>query len=294
MRLSFRASEWLLLAFFAYIALLIPFFRDRPRLHGQPLVLLCCAIALIAVIAYGERLRLGRPVSYARDWLPLGLTLVAFREMELFEPLRFDLRWETVWAEWDCLFLNGWHVIQLVDVLGKAIPCYLELSYLFVYGVAAYCLLLLYAKKERSRIDRFFTIYLTGTLLAYALFPYFPSQPPRIAFPHACPPPITAWPRAVNLAILHAATIHAGVFPSAHVSSTFSAAWAMFLVLPRRKVIGWVLVAYAVSVSIATVYGRYHYTADVAAGFGVSLAAAALAIMLRAREMKTEKSPNID
>jgi membrane-associated phospholipid phosphatase len=40
---------------------------------------------------------------------------------------------------------------------------------------------------------------------------------------------------------------------------------------------------YASSVSVATIYGRYHYGADVAAGFGVSLAAAAVAFALRDR-----------
>ena len=36
---------------------------------------------------------------------------------------------------------------------------------------------------------------------------------------------------------------------------------------------GWAMLAYAISVSIATVYGRYHYAADAVAGFVVSLVA---------------------
>jgi membrane-associated phospholipid phosphatase len=38
---------------------------------------------------------------------------------------------------------------------------------------------------------------------------------------------------------------------------------------------GWVLLVYAASVAIATIYGRYHYAADALAGFAISLAAAA-------------------
>jgi membrane-associated phospholipid phosphatase len=37
-------------------------------------------------------------------------------------------------------------------------------------------------------------------------------------------------------------------------------------------------VLYAASVGLATVYGRYHYMADVIAGFGISLVSGALAI----------------
>ena len=56
--------------------------------------------------------------------------------------------------------------------------------------------------------------------------------------------------------------IHSSVFPSAHVSSAFSAAWALFAYLPERKRYGWAMLIYAISVAVATVYGRYHYAAD--------------------------------
>ena len=36
------------------------------------------------------------------------------------------------------------------------------------------------------------------------------------------------------------------------------------------------MAAYAVSVAVATVYGRYHYAADAVAGFAVSLLAVAI------------------
>jgi membrane-associated phospholipid phosphatase len=43
-------------------------------------------------------------------------------------------------------------------------------------------------------------------------------------------------------------------------------------------------------VSIATIYGRYHYTADVIAGFGISLAAATVAIVFALRNKKAASS----
>jgi membrane-associated phospholipid phosphatase len=64
----------------------------------------------------------------------------------------------------------------------------------------------------------------------------------------------------------------------------------MFLLVPERKRIGWILVIYAASVSIATIYGRYHYAADVIAGFGVSLVAAAVAIILARKKEKAVSS----
>jgi membrane-associated phospholipid phosphatase len=86
--------------------------------------------------------------------------------------------------------------------------------------------------------------------------------------------------RQFNLWLVNGYGIHSSVFPSAHVSSAFSAAWALLLVLPEKKRFGFGMLIYAVSVSIATIYGRYHYAADVAAGFWVSVAAGVVGAFL--------------
>jgi membrane-associated phospholipid phosphatase len=269
-----------LIGFFAYIATVSPFFPDRPNLHYQPVLVLAGALFLLFALARGEQARnFANAISFIRDWLPIFLTFGAFREMEFFLPIHFDNLLEAQWIRQDRIFLDAWHVRAAIESLGKAIPYYLEICYLLVYGLAAYCVLVLYVQKQRRSVDLFFTIYLAGTLGAYALFPYFPSRPPRLVFAGLDNPGIVTWVRQLNLYILSKATIHVGVFPSAHVSSAFSAAWAMFLLFPRRKRFGWGLSIYAISVSIATIYGRYHYAADVLAGFGVSLLAAALCLI---------------
>jgi membrane-associated phospholipid phosphatase len=280
-RLGLRASEWVLIGFFGYIVVISPFFRGRPLLEFQPIVIFLGIFGLMEFLVRAGRGRAGYVVGIIRDWLPIALTLIAFREMELFLPAQFEHRYEAIWIGQDQRFLEAWHARAVIESLGKMIPSYLEFCYLLVYGLPAYCVAVLYVQRRRPAVDRFFTIYLAGTLGAYALFPYFPSQPPRIAFPDVSIPSFTTWIRALNLYLLGKATIHSGVFPSAHVSSAFSAAWSMFLVIPRRKAIGWGLLVYAISVSVATVYGRYHYAIDVLAGFGVSLAAGTLCVLLR-------------
>lgn len=278
---SIRPSEWVLIGFFAYVAFVSPFFPDRPHLNNQPLVLLCVIFALLSVLAQAEKTSASHFASLVRDWLPIVLTLTAFREMELFLPRHFDNRYEAIWIRQDRVFLDVWHARAMIESLGRVLPLYLEVCYLLVYGLAAYCLAVLYLRGQRWAVDRFLTIYLVGTLTAYALFPYFPTQPPRLVFPGVDNPAFTSWARQLNLFLLSKTTIHVGVFPSAHVSSAFSAAWAMFLLIPERKAFGWGLLLYAVSVSIATIYGRYHYSADVLAGFAVSLIAAALCLLFR-------------
>jgi membrane-associated phospholipid phosphatase len=279
----FRKSDWVLIGYFVYVALLPPFFPDRPHLHFQPVLIAASVFALQLILASGERTRFGPIVSMARDWVPILLTLIAFQEMEIFLPRRFDHHLEAGWIQQDIRLLADWHLRASVEAFGLLIPFYLELCYLLVYGLAAYCVGLLYVTGNRQHVDTFFTFYLAGTLGAYALFPFFPSEPPRLLYPGAVIPSLTTSVRIANLWILKKGTIHVGVFPSAHVSSAFAAVWAMFFVLPRKR-IAWALLVYACSVSLATVYGRYHYAADVLAGIGISLLAGAICVWMLSRK----------
>jgi len=131
-----------------------------------------------------------------------------------------------------------------------------------------------YAQHRRELVNRLLLVYLAGTLLAYALFPYFPSDPPRTLFGGSDLPNVITPIRRFNLWILGGYGIHSSVLPSAHVSSAFSAAWALLWLLPEKRKFGWTMLAYAVSVAVATVYGRYHYAVDAVAGLGVSVIAA--------------------
>jgi len=268
-----RIAEWLFVCYFAYVALLSGFFPDRPHLHYQPALYLPAAVALFLILSRLERGKLAKPIGVLRDWLPLLFTLIAFREMEFFVPAKNDLAFETGWIKLDRVVLDDWRLRAAIESLGKALPMYLEFCYLLVYGLAAYSLGWIVARADRRAVDYFWAIYLAGTLVAYGLLPYFPSLPPRYVFPLVAPPTITTWARTLNLWLLRGATIHSGVFPSAHVSSAFSAAWALYLIFPKRAWLGRSMLCYAISVSIATVYGRYHYAADVLAGFAVSLVA---------------------
>lgn len=277
--LRLRASEWIFIGFFGYLGALSHWFPDRPNLQHQPAAFLILIFLVFVALAGLEQTRISRGISMARDFLPIVITLLAFRQMEYFLPPHFDHRLENVWIQWDRTLLESWHLKAAIEKFGAILPLYLELCYLAVYGLPFYCIAILYAENKRAAVDRFLVIYLTGTLVAYSLFPFFPSQPPRYVFPQVDTPGVITVLRRLNLAILKEGTIHIGVFPSAHVSSAFAAAWGMFLVLPRRKVFGWTLLVYAVSVSLSTIYGRYHYAADVAAGFGVSLVSAAAALL---------------
>jgi membrane-associated phospholipid phosphatase len=261
-----RSSEWLLLAYFAYVALISPFFISPWRA--------CLVAAIVAVLV----LRLARSESWYRDLAPLLLMLMAFREMDWFTPAIRDHHLEQTWIVWDRMLLNHHHGLRAtIESAGLLLPVFFELCYLLVYTVGFVAVWALLAHGRRDRLNKFWLIYLAGTLGAYALFPYFPSEPPRIVFAGADLPGIVTVLRRFNLWILGNFSIHSSVFPSAHVSSVFSAAWGLLATLPERRWIGWTMAAYGICVSIATVYGRYHYAVDVLAGAALSFTGPLLA-----------------
>jgi membrane-associated phospholipid phosphatase len=223
------------------------------------------AVAAVAV----SLLRRARPL--VRNIAPLALALLAYRSMDQFRTLPHPHTLEHSWIVQDRAIL-AW-LRPAIESLGPIGPAYFEFCYLIVYGVSLFSLALLHRHGRAGQVPRLWFAYLAGTLGAYALFPYFPSDPPRVVFPGADNPAITTVFRQLNLAIVGNAGIHSSVFPSAHVSSAFACAWGLRATLPGRPWIWRSMAIYAASVAIATVYGRYHYAADALAGAAISLIA---------------------
>lgn len=83
--------------------------------------------------------------------------------------------------------------------------------------------------------------------------------------------------RQFNLCMLGNCGIHTSVFPSAHVAGALSTGLGMLQALPSHRWVGRTLLALAILIAIATVYGRYHYLADATAGCLIGVLAAGLA-----------------
>ncbi len=163
----------------------------------------------------------------------------------------------------------------------------LEIAYALVYALAPFSVAVLYLYGRRERVDTFLLIFALGVLLCYAQFPFWPSEPPRVVFFGEDLPAYDTVFRHFNLWMLGNYGIHTSVFPSAHVAGAFSAAFGMRQALPERKWVSRFLYAMALLIAAATVYGRYHYFADAAAGFSVAVLVFALHRYLVSRRAVT-------
>lgn len=208
-------------------------------------------------------------LDHVRDWYPLPLILLAFREMGWMALPHANRNFENYWVRWDRALLHEWGLKAAIESLGSLGPNVLEFSYLFVYAVPVLTTVVFYWRGARERLDDGYSILLFGTLTTYALYPYFPSEPPRAVFP-LDDLPLNGVIRALNLRILGQYGIHMSVFPSGHSAAAFSAAFAVMKLIPESKWTGRAFLALAVSIAVATVYGRYHYAVDAVAGLGMA------------------------
>lgn len=284
-----RTSEWILAVYFLYTSILALVLPLALPVRLLTLGVNVAVFAALAIVIHPRTDGHARVFSFARDWLPLPLALLAYKEMGWFAPSSHTFDLETAWVRWDRLVLEEWGVRYAIDALYPVLPAILEISYSLVYTLPIFCLASFYVLQHRGKVDALLSYYLLGLLFAYVQFPFWPSEPPWSVFPGELFPERLTIFRQFNQALLANYGIHTSVFPSAHVSGAFAAAFAMWRLMPGRRALNAGVTVYACLVFWATVYGRYHYLADAAAGFAM----AAVAVPIAGRLLHLLRSPAV-
>jgi membrane-associated phospholipid phosphatase len=270
-----RLNERIIAVYFAYVAVLAAAWPLTGAMRARVL------LASVAVYATWGAVRWARLWwwEYFRDWWALACVLVAYKQMGWFAPASHTYELEKGWVAWDRMILLDWGGRALIESMGSVVPAVLDASYLLVYAVGPFCILMLYALKLSYRTGDFLALYVLGNFLSFGQFPFWPSEPPWTVFPGDAAPQVHTVVRDGVQLLLGTQGIHTSVFPSAHVSGAFAGAFAMSRIgVPRGLAYG--LLVYATLVATATVYGRYHYAVDAAAGFVMAVVALGILVTL--------------
>jgi len=259
--------ERVALAYFCYLALLSFFY---PLTALDRLALFALPVAIWAVLRLETAA--SRPWSrVVRQWASLALILLAYWRLSWFgstPPGQLEL----TWVRWDEQLLNNYGLRPAIESAGWIGPSILESCYLLIYAIPPISLAILYACRASDRANRHLLILFLGTFAAYALVPFFPVVPPRIAFPASVPPSYHGIARELNLSLLGRFNVAIAVFPSGHVALALSAALGLFHALRERALIWGLAFLFAFLVYVATIYGRYHYAVDGLASIVIVLA----------------------
>ena len=304
-----RVSEKLALIYLTYVSIAAPFYRVWVTQGFTIAVLNFLATGVITLLGKysadsGNRQRGGLLQGRAepgpetqgasgvashsvflatiRNWFPAVLILLAYRESGLLFFPDSTHRLDYLFVRWDHTLLENRWVLGVLDAGAPWLQRYLEFAYSLCYPLVPLGLGALYVLGQWPKlaaggrfdadraIDRFWTTVLLAQFTCYALFPLFPSTPPRVFFHDLPGPVVQPLFRQMNFWILGQYGIQSSVFPSGHVAAVTATALSVRAYWPRAGVLFGIAAA---SVAVATVIGRYHYAADAVAGALIGITA---------------------
>jgi membrane-associated phospholipid phosphatase len=144
---------------------------------------------------------------------------------------------------------------------------YFELAYLCVYVVVPAGAVTLLAGGQRDAIDMYWRVVLLAEFASYGMLPWLQTRPPRSIELHESGRP-DGLVRRLSLKVLGAGSIGVNTIPSGHAAGSVAVALAVGSAMPRAGVVYLLL---AVSITFATVLGRYHYVVDSVLGVLVAV-----------------------
>jgi membrane-associated phospholipid phosphatase len=131
-------------------------------------------------------------------------------------------------------------------------------TYLLIVG------LVLYVRREWLAYWSVMSYSMAGYSIGYLIAVFFPIESPWFAMAGWWKGPLTGGPfTALMTFIEHYGRVRGAAFPSAHITGATAAMWGAWRF---RRWLFWAMLPVFVPMCVSTIWGRYHYVADVLAG----------------------------
>lgn len=278
MTARFRARFWaidkVLLTYFAFTAAVeLIWFReifDAAELLAWHLL----GVVLIIAAAMSK----SRPgtvlfhvVRIFRNWYPLLFVACCYREMATLIPVLRQTRFDHALAELDRSFWGSYPTVWLERIYSPFLTEYLQIIYTLFIPVVLLVPSVIWIQKRYGEFRYMAFLIALGFLASYLGYLIVPARGPRFLLEHLQHAPLQGiWlfdsMQAMLNGLEHA---HYDCFPSGHTELTVIACWL------SRSISAKLFRAYflyTLCIVFATVYLRYHYTADLLAGVMVAIA----------------------
>jgi membrane-associated phospholipid phosphatase len=257
----------------AYLAVALAFTLANGPRRLPAAALLPAGLGLAAVVAglvAPRARRAGRLGRFLAEFYPLLLTGGLYTHVGLVNAAR-GVSHDGIVQSWEQALFGGQPSLAWIRAFpSPAWSTLMHGAYLSYYAILVAAPLGLWLSGRRAAARATLLLTMTSFYLCYATFLAFPVAGPRYSFP-AAGNAATGVPLAVlTHRLLEGGSAWGTAFPSSHVAAALVAAacaWRAW------RPLGAVLVPLALLLSLATVYGQFHYAID-------SLAGAALAALV--------------
>ena len=261
------AFEWVTFAYLSWlIAILSAFHRNIP--HAARYLALHLAIgAGIIWLARSAAHSRNAALRFVRHWYPLPLYIFFFEELGGLVHAIFPSWLDRWFIAFDYNIAGVHPSVWLARFASPALNDYMQFAYMTYFLYLVILPAILYMQKDRLA---FWTVMVSTALAHYSVYVIsllLPVESPyySLAVFNAKTLP-GGYCTALIYLIERFGRVHGAAFPSAHVAGSMVAILASWR---YRRWLFWICLPFFASMCVATVYGRYHYVADVLAGLAV-------------------------
>ncbi|HVB36595.1 MAG TPA: phosphatase PAP2 family protein [Candidatus Acidoferrales bacterium] len=264
-RRSCGAFEWVSLAYLAWITSVIVIFHGN---IAPPAILFsahCAIAAAIVALAIAFAHNPGAKVlRFARHWYPLPLYIFLFEELNGLTQAIFPFRLNRYFIAFDRVLTGVNPSVWLAQFASPALNDFMQFSYMTYFLYLVILPALLYAAKDRRA---FWTVMVSTAVAHYTVYfisVLLPVESPHFSLASLETVRLSGGPctHLINW-IESYALVRGAAFPSAHVAGSTVAILASWR---YRRWLFWTCLPFFTCMCVSTVYGRYHYVADVLAG----------------------------
>ena len=266
-RRSLGAFEWVTFAYLAWLNSMLALFH-RNVAHAAQYFVVHCWIALgIICLTWAAAHSRNRVLRFARDWYPLPLYIFFFEELQGLVHAIFP-GWFDGWLIRFDFNLAGVHPsVWLARFSNPVLNDFMQFAYMTYFLYLLILPAILYAEKDRIAFWNVMVSTAVANYTVYFIAVLFPIESPYHALAAMNTTPLNGgYFTTVIEFIERFGRVHGGAFPSAHVAGSTVAILASWR---YRRWLFWMCLPFFVSMCVSTVYGRYHYIADVLAGIVV-------------------------
>jgi membrane-associated phospholipid phosphatase len=274
--------EWIAFSYLAISAILIGIFA-RNLAHPFRLLtvqgLVACVIAALchteanvwstaastnATKGLATRSFAQRFWHFWRHWYPHLFFLFCFEELGALVHLVIP-RWQDAKLIAFDHWLTGVHpALWLQQFATPARNDFMQFAYLTYF---VYLLVLggiLYHREEWHAYWSVMTYSMAAYSIGYLIAIAFPVESPWFAMARYWHEPLHGGPFTATINFIeHYGRVRGAAFPSEHVAGSFAALWGAWR---HRRWLFWVMLPLVMCMCVSTLWGRYHYLADVFAG----------------------------
>jgi len=297
------AFEWVALTYLGVASVLIALFAENLghpwRLLATQAMVAALVLTLCLVQARDTAEADAHGVSFAyrwwhfwRHWYPHLFFLFCFEElaylMTLFTPHWQDARliafdyWLT--GVYPAPWLEQFATTPRNELMQLAYLSYF--TYLLILGG------ILYLRREWHAYWSVMTYSMAGYMIGYFIAMFFPVESPWFAMAGQWHAPLAGGPVTVTVNFIeYLGRVRGAAFPSEHVAGATAALWGAW---KFRRWLFWVLLPVFLCMCFSTIWGRYHYVADVFGGITTGTLGYVIGTRIMRRKGAVKTAPEIE